>query len=243
MREQTRAFDLFDAHVDKPAVVGFAHIIETVLDVTEDRIIDNDRIMALEQMLSHYLGAEPVIAASVASLLSLVYHSLSRHTDAATVCGIGLNAVCNMGATKVAIFLRVQQASAALAHETISQAALYIEDAARLAQAVRNGRHPSKQAAMFVNDVLREADGPREGDAATRCRPRRGLEMAALNSKLSPRETEIIALVAEGYLTKEIAVRLGICGTVKSHRKKIPEKLGVASRAQAVVRARELLII
>jgi DNA-binding CsgD family transcriptional regulator len=64
------------------------------------------------------------------------------------------------------------------------------------------------------------------------------------NFALSPRETEIIALIAEGYLTKEIAVRLQISeGTVKSHRKKIHEKLGVISKSQAISRARELLII
>ncbi|RRH78250.1 helix-turn-helix transcriptional regulator [Falsigemmobacter faecalis] len=61
---------------------------------------------------------------------------------------------------------------------------------------------------------------------------------------LSPREGEIIALVAEGLITKEIARRLGISeGTVKSHRKKIHEKLDVTSRSQAILKARELQLI
>lgn len=61
---------------------------------------------------------------------------------------------------------------------------------------------------------------------------------------LSPREGEIIALVAEGLITKEIARRLGISeGTVKSHRKKIHEKLEVTSRSQAILKARELQLI
>ena len=77
-----------------------------------------------------------------------------------------------------------------------------------------------------------------------RRRPRRGPTVVTPNFALSPRETEIIALIAEGYLTKEIAVRLQISeGTVKSHRKKIHEKLGVISKSQAISRARELLII
>ncbi|KRW61053.1 helix-turn-helix transcriptional regulator [Pseudomonas sp. TTU2014-080ASC] len=64
------------------------------------------------------------------------------------------------------------------------------------------------------------------------------------NCMLSPRESEIIALIAEGYINKEIAAKLGISeGTVKGHRKKIHEKLGVSSRSQALIRARELLII
>jgi LuxR family maltose regulon positive regulatory protein len=74
--------------------------------------------------------------------------------------------------------------------------------------------------------------------------PRVGSEASAQNFMLSPRETEIITLMAEGYINKEIAARLGISeGTVKGHRKKIHEKLAVSSRSQAINRARELLII
>jgi LuxR family maltose regulon positive regulatory protein len=66
----------------------------------------------------------------------------------------------------------------------------------------------------------------------------------AANYHLSPRETEIISLVAEGYINKEIAAMLGISeGTVKGHRKSVHEKLGVTSRSQAISRARELMII
>lgn len=61
---------------------------------------------------------------------------------------------------------------------------------------------------------------------------------------LSPRESEIITLMAEGLINKEIAARLGISeGTVKTHRKKIHEKLGATCRSQAIGRARELLIL
>lgn len=61
---------------------------------------------------------------------------------------------------------------------------------------------------------------------------------------LSPRESEVMVLVAEGLTNKEIAQRLSISeGTVKGHRKRIHEKLGVTSRSQAISRARELLLI
>lgn len=64
------------------------------------------------------------------------------------------------------------------------------------------------------------------------------------NLTLSPRESQIMTLVAEGFSTKEIARSLDISeGTVKSHRKKIHEKLGVFTRSQAIMRARDLLII
>lgn len=54
---------------------------------------------------------------------------------------------------------------------------------------------------------------------------------------LSPREKEILELLAQGYLIKEIADKIGIgFGTVRSHIRHIYEKLHVRSRAQAVAR-------
>jgi two-component system response regulator NreC len=48
---------------------------------------------------------------------------------------------------------------------------------------------------------------------------------------LSPREQEILALLAEGFSTKEIADRLVIApSTVYTHRSRLMEKLGMSSR-------------
>ena len=58
---------------------------------------------------------------------------------------------------------------------------------------------------------------------------------------LSPRESQIMELIIDGLSSKEIARCLTISeGTVKSHRKKIYEKLGVNLRSQAISRARGL---
>ena len=58
---------------------------------------------------------------------------------------------------------------------------------------------------------------------------------------LSPREQEILRLVASGDSNKEIAERLVISeGTVKNHLSNILSKLSVKDRLQAVIRAREL---
>lgn len=52
---------------------------------------------------------------------------------------------------------------------------------------------------------------------------------------LSPREREVIELLARGYLYKEIAVQLNITvQTVNTYIRRIYEKLHVRSRAQAV---------
>lgn len=52
---------------------------------------------------------------------------------------------------------------------------------------------------------------------------------------LSPRENEVLALLAQGYLYKEIADSIGISlPTVNTYIRRIYEKLHVRSRAQAV---------
>jgi RNA polymerase sigma factor (sigma-70 family) len=57
-----------------------------------------------------------------------------------------------------------------------------------------------------------------------------------LNS-LTPRERQTLELLAEGYLYKEIADRLGVSpGTVHQFSKQIYEKLHVRSRTEAVVK-------
>lgn len=57
----------------------------------------------------------------------------------------------------------------------------------------------------------------------------------ANGQELSPRENEVLGLLARGYLYKEIAERLGITvPTVNTYVRRIYEKLHVRSRSQAV---------
>jgi len=59
-------------------------------------------------------------------------------------------------------------------------------------------------------------------------------------SELTPRETEILCLLAEGQSNKLIARNLGISdGTVKLHVKAILRKLNIHSRVEAAVMAVE----
>jgi DNA-binding NarL/FixJ family response regulator len=60
---------------------------------------------------------------------------------------------------------------------------------------------------------------------------------AAGDQALSPREQEVLELLARGYLYKEIAERLNISGpTVNTYIRRMYEKLHVRSRAQAVAK-------
>ena len=59
-------------------------------------------------------------------------------------------------------------------------------------------------------------------------------------SALSPREREILALITEGLANAEIGERLAISEkTVRNHISKVFDKLGVWTRAQAIVFARD----
>lgn len=61
---------------------------------------------------------------------------------------------------------------------------------------------------------------------------------------LTLREQEILALIVDGLANKEIAQKLTLTvGTVKWHIYQIYNKLGVRSRVQAIVRARDLHLI
>ena len=58
---------------------------------------------------------------------------------------------------------------------------------------------------------------------------------------LSPRESEILQLLAQGFLYKEIATKLSISAfTVNNFIRRIYEKLHVNSRSQAVAKLSQL---
>ncbi|MCB9587125.1 MAG: response regulator transcription factor [Polyangiaceae bacterium] len=68
-----------------------------------------------------------------------------------------------------------------------------------------------------------------------------GFEASELPDPLTPRETEVLRLMAAGSSNREIAEALGMAeGTAKNHASSILSKLGVRDRTRAVLRALEL---
>ncbi len=121
-------------------------------------------------------------------------------------------------------------------------------DAARFA-AIEAGAsafiHKSQAAAEVVQAIRTVAAGgtlftPRT--IATLLNRRR--EMDSQLESLTPRENEVLRLMAEGTSSREIAVKLGISyTTVRTHIRSLGSKLGVHSKLEAIVKARELGLI
>jgi len=96
--------------------------------------------------------------------------------------------------------------------------------------AVERGVHA--EFAAHLLDILRAGAAPRP------------MVVPATGETLTPREVEVLRLLAEGSCNREIAARLVISeGTVKSHVHRILRKLDVHSRTEAAVRARDLRLI
>ena len=84
----------------------------------------------------------------------------------------------------------------------------------------RGGSPMSSQIARMLVQSFQSPDPPADAD-----------------DKLTPRESEILALLARGYRSKEVADELGIgVQTVNTHLRNIYEKLQVRSRAGAVAK-------
>ena len=80
----------------------------------------------------------------------------------------------------------------------------------------------SKVAAMVLEGYLKDGTGPAQTPAPVR-------------SRLTPREREIVQLLAEGKSTKEVAVTLGLSvKTAETHRSNIMRKLNLRSVADLV---------
>jgi two-component system, NarL family, response regulator YdfI len=58
---------------------------------------------------------------------------------------------------------------------------------------------------------------------------------AELSEEMTPRETDVLRMLAEGLVNKDIGARLGISEhTVKFHISSILDKLGASTRTEAV---------
>jgi DNA-binding NarL/FixJ family response regulator len=102
--------------------------------------------------------------------------------------------------------------------------------------------HKSKAASEVVAAIRNVARGqvlitPRT--IATLIAKRRGIEQQL--QSLTVREKEVLRLMADGLSSRAVAAKLGISyTTVRTHIRSLGSKLGVHSKLEAIVKAREL---
>ena len=69
-------------------------------------------------------------------------------------------------------------------------------------------------------------------------------EIEAQLDRLTTREKEVLRLMAEGMASRDIASKLGISyTTVRTHIRSLGSKLGVHSKLEAIIKARELALV
>ena len=121
-------------------------------------------------------------------------------------------------------------------------------DAARFAalESGASGFIHKSRAAQEVVDAIRTVAGggslftPRA--IAQLLNSRREVETQL--ERLTPREKEVLRMMAEGVSSREIASRLGISyTTVRTHIRSLGSKMGVHSKLEAIVKARELALV
>jgi DNA-binding NarL/FixJ family response regulator len=121
-------------------------------------------------------------------------------------------------------------------------------DAARFAalEAGASGFIHKSQAAQHVVEAIRVVAGggslftPRSISALLSKRR----EVETQLDRLTPREKEVLRMMAEGAASRDIASRLGISyTTVRTHIRSLGSKLGVHSKLEAIVKARELALV
>jgi two-component system, NarL family, nitrate/nitrite response regulator NarL len=118
------------------------------------------------------------------------------------------------------------------------------EDQATLVRASRSGASgfvakswPVERLLKVIERVLAGGSG---FDPRTDAQPASG----GIGQQLTLRQIEVLCLLAEGKSNKEIAHRLDIADrTVRAHLTELFQALGVASRVQAVLQAKQLGIV
>jgi len=105
--------------------------------------------------------------------------------------------------------------------------------------------HKSKAASEVVDAIRKVAGGGTLiTPSAIAALINRRRQTDSQRESLTAREKEVLRLMAEGVSSRDIASKLGISyATVRTHIRSLDAKLGVHSKVQAIVKARELALI
>ena len=184
----------------------------------------------------------------------------ARPAEARALLGPARATAEAIGAVADLISIRVLEAAVAEATGRRAEARRTLEVAIRLAapggyvrRFVDDGRRIAnllplvrKVAPAFVDEVIAAFAGPASdtGTSGTRGPSLWRDDAGDLLEVLTPREREVLRLMAEGASNAEIAAGLAVSvGTARWHVGNVLAKLGVRSRTQALVRAQHLGLV
>ena len=136
-----------------------------------------------------------------------------------------------------------------LSHEAISDAVIVlltaVSDARSISRLLRNRTRAILSRESDPDDVISAIYAAQDGlvllsapaaESLAAVYDDRALEVeTGLSEEMTSRETEVLRMLAEGLVNKDIATRLGISEhTVKFHISSILDKLGASTRTEAV---------
>jgi FixJ family two-component response regulator len=114
-------------------------------------------------------------------------------------------------------------------------------DVATTVRAIKAGAEDFLTKPVPKKDLLAAIERALNRQQETRDRDGRIAGLRLLVSRLTPRESEVFAMVVRGMLNKQIAHELGVAErTVKAHRQQVMEKCEVQSFAELVLLAERL---
>jgi LuxR family transcriptional regulator, maltose regulon positive regulatory protein len=97
---------------------------------------------------------------------------------------------------------------------------------------------------LMIDDTSRLPGAAERQFASQICQDSAPAAAECLNSPLTPREVDVLRLLAAGLTSKEVAARLNISvNTASVHRKAIYRRLGVNSRSRVISKAMELHLL
>lgn len=220
------------------AAVRWAQERQTVLDNGER--YDEERLALVRLLVAQRRAQSPIGQLD----LQPVLHFLERQFDVArrddrtewAIEVLVLQAMVLQAQGDIPRALAALQRALAMA-EPEGFVRLFVDEgrhvAALLCEAATHGISPS-----YVGRLLAAFEPP-ECERAEAISP--GSRAQPLVEPLTPRELEVLRLIATGATNREIAEALVIAvNTLKKHITSIYGKLGVHNRARAIVRAREL---
>jgi LuxR family maltose regulon positive regulatory protein len=169
-------------------------------------------------------------ALRVLLVLATAYEAADARVDAQSTVNRALRLAVPAGSIR--LFVAEGQAMARILYRYVEEAAGAADD---------TGDEPSAEHAARVLAAFPDASSPlpplSSSTASVEANPQ-------LIEPLTPRETEVLHLIAQGLTNQEVADQLFISyETVKAHARNIYGKLDVHSRTEAVAQARQLGVL